>query len=67
MSRLQAVNGKLKSCVSRFTRPVFLAGSLVMLSLSILFLTEVLGLKSNTTDVSRESRKVAVEALAVLY
>lgn len=65
MRSLQGIEGKLKSCVSRFTRPVFLAGSLVMLSLSILFLTEVLGLKSNATHVSRESRKVAVEALAV--
>lgn len=54
-----------KSYIAPFVRPLILASSLVMLSLSVLFMADLLGLRNDTGEVSRESRKVVVEALAV--
>jgi len=54
-----------KRFVAPFLRPLILAGSLVALSLSVLLMSDLLGLQTDPADVSRESRKVIVEALAV--
>ena len=54
-----------KACLAPFTRPLILASSLVMLSMSVLFMADLLGLRAESGEVSRDSRKVLVEALAV--
>lgn len=64
MVKQQTVRRWLKA-IALFTRPLVLSGSLVMLSLSVLFMADLLGLRTDTGEVSRESRKVVVEALAV--
>ncbi len=56
---------RLYKTVAQLGRPLILGGSLVMLSLSVMFLADLLELKPNAADVSTESRKVIVEALAV--
>lgn len=65
MVRPPRAQGVFKTRLAPFTRPLILASSLVMLSLSVLFLSDLLGLRSDTGEVSRDSRKVVVEALAV--
>ena len=55
----------ITSKLAPFIRPLILASSLVMLSLSVFFTADLLGLRSDSDKVSRESRKVVVEALAV--
>lgn len=65
MVRSLLVQGVFKRFIAPFIRPLILAGSLVTLSLSVLLLSDLLGLQTDTGDVSRESRKVIVEALAV--
>ena len=55
---------RLVKAAAPLTRPLILASSLVMLSLSVMFLADLLGLKTDAGDVSRESRKVVVEAMA---
>ena len=55
---------RLYKAVAPLIRPLILGGSLVMLSLSVMFLADLLGLKTDAGDVSRESRKVVVEAMA---
>lgn len=54
-----------KKHIALLTRPLILGSSLVMLSLSVLFMADLLDLRTDSAEVSRESRKVVVEALAV--
>lgn len=65
MVRLPFTRGVFKTRLASLTRPLILASSLVMLSLSVLFLSDLLGLRTDTAEVSRDSRKVLIEALAV--
>lgn len=65
MLRLRLITRMYKKYMAPITRPLILASSLVMLSLSVLFMADLLGLRSDTSDTSRDSRKVHVEALAV--
>ncbi|MGQ7846583.1 EAL domain-containing protein [Granulosicoccus sp. 3-233] len=58
-------NWRLFKAVAPLARPLILGSSLVMLSLSVMFLADLLGLRTDAGEVSRESRKVVVEALAV--
>lgn len=65
MAKLRFFKRVFKTYIAPFTRPLILAASLVMLSLSVLFMADLLGLRSDTSEVSKDSRKVLVEALAV--
>jgi len=65
MVRLPLVRRVYKSYIAPFVRPLILASSLVMLSMSVLFMADLLGLRADTGEVSRDSRKAMVEALAV--
>ena len=65
MNRFAIVARGIKAGFTTVKRPLVLASSLVMLSLSVLFMADLLGLKISTDEVSTDSRSVAVEALAV--
>lgn len=65
MVRSLLVQRLYKRFIAPFVRPVILASSLVTLSLSVLLMSDLLGLQTDPGEVSRESRKVIVEALAV--
>lgn len=56
---------RLKSTLGTLTRPFFLASSLVLLSMSVLLSADAFGLRERADDVSRESRKIIVQALAI--
>ncbi len=57
--------GSIKAHVQSMKRPFFLASSLVLLSLSVLFMADLFGLKTSSMDNSKETRKVVAEALAI--
>jgi len=65
MDKNSLIKRVYKKRIAPFTRPLILSSSLVMLSLSILFAADFLGLRTDSTEVSRESRKMVAEALAV--
>lgn len=56
---------RLKAYIKSLTRPLILASSLVLLSLSVLFMAELIGVGTTKKDVSIESRKKIVEAFAI--
>ncbi len=65
MARLSLSRRWYKRRVLPLKRPLILAFSLVLLSISVVLMADLLGLRSDGSEISRESRKVVVEALAV--
>jgi len=61
---LKSLSG-VKTYIKSLTRPLILASSLVLLSLSVLFMADLLGINTAKNGVSNESRKVIAEALAI--
>ena len=65
MGRSLATLRVSRESITLIKRPVILSASLVMISLSVFFIAELLGLKPYRSEVSRDSRKVVIEALAI--
>ena len=65
MARPLIFLGGIKARIRSMTRPFFLASSLVLLSLSVLFMADLFGLETSSNDNSKETRKVIAETLAV--
>jgi len=65
MARSKKTPGRLKAYIKSLTRPLILASSLVLLSLSVLFMADLVGISTSKNGVSKESRKAIVEALAI--
>lgn len=53
------------ACIKPIKRPLYLSMSLVLLSLTVLFMSDLAGLKFSSHEASKESRKAIVEALAL--
>jgi len=65
MARSSKPLGGFRTYMKSLTRPLILASSLVLLSLSVLFMADLVGINTGKNGASKESRKFIVEALAI--